>query len=198
MIYGYLNVVTSLLIRLSTGCSFNITKASGSLTSPNYPNKYSNKMDCEYVIRSPTKQPITVTFDDFEVEEHSDCTLDYVSVKDGDNTLLGKFCGYKIPPPLLALSGVVIFKFHSDYSVREKGFLAVYNDSQECVYVKKDSSGSIQSPNFPANYTQELVCLYYIESVNRIPINITFTSFDLEYSSSGTCKNDYVMIAVDI
>lgn len=37
-------------------------------------------MDCEYVIRSPTKQPITVTFDDFEVEEHSDCTLDYVSV----------------------------------------------------------------------------------------------------------------------
>lgn len=54
----------------------------------------------------------------------------YLQVKDGDNTLLGKFCGYKIPPPLLALSGVVIFKFHSDYSVREKGFLAVYNDSQ--------------------------------------------------------------------
>ncbi|OPL33838.1 bacillolysin protease (neutral), partial [Mytilus galloprovincialis] len=39
-----------------------------------------------------------------------------------------------------------------------------------------------------------MLCLYYIESVNRIPINITFSSFDLEFSSSGTCENDYVMV----
>lgn len=65
-----------------------------------------------------------------------------------------------------------------------------------CVYVKKESIGSIQSPNFPAIYPTEMLCLYYIESVNRIPINITFSSFDLEFSSRGTCENDYVMVCI--
>ncbi|CAG2219362.1 unnamed protein product [Mytilus edulis] len=135
MNYGYLNVVTSLLIGLSTGR--------------------------------------TVTL--------------VCNVEDGgDLTLLGKFCGENIPPPLLALSGVVIIKFHSDKNVIRKGFLAVFNDSQDCVYVKKDGNGFIRSPNFPTTYPQEILCFYYIESVNKIPINITFTSFDLEHTSIGT------------
>ncbi|VDI51485.1 tolloid, partial [Mytilus galloprovincialis] len=112
----------------------------------------------------------------------------------GDLTLLGKFCGENIPPPLLALSGVVIIKFHSDKNVIRKGFLAVFNDSQDCVYVKKDGNGFIRSPNFPTTYPQEILCFYYIESVNKIPINITFTSFDLEHTSIGTCDRDYIRV----
>lgn len=51
-------------------------------------------------------------------------------VKDGANRLLGTFCGDNIPYPLLALSGVIILKFHSNNEDTEKGFRAVFNDSQ--------------------------------------------------------------------
>lgn len=62
------------------GCSFNVTKTSGNLTSPNYPGQYNRNMDCVYVIMSPTKQPITLIFEDFEVEYDVNCKDDYVSV----------------------------------------------------------------------------------------------------------------------
>ncbi|XP_076088249.1 bone morphogenetic protein 1-like isoform X2 [Mytilus galloprovincialis] len=195
MVYGYHFVVmSSLLIGLSTGCSVNVTNSSGNLTSPNYPGKYNRNMDCVYVITSPTKQPITLIFKDFDVEYDAGCKDDYVSIEDGNNTLLRKFCGYKNPPPLLALSGVVIIKFHSDSYATYKGFLAVFNDSQECVYINKDINGSIQSPNYPAIYSTNNICLYYIQSLNQMPINLTFTHFHLEKTFSGTCDDDYIII----
>lgn len=87
-------------------------------------------MDCEYVINSPTKQPITLVFKDFELEDDDNCDDDYVLVTDDDKTLLGKFCGDVNPSPVFAASGVFIIKFHSDYLYRYKGFLTVFNDSQ--------------------------------------------------------------------
>lgn len=59
----------------------------------------------------------------------------YLQVKDGVNKSLGSFCGYKNPPPLLALSGVLIIKFHSDRHVNYKGFLAIFNDSQGNIFL---------------------------------------------------------------
>ncbi|OPL20702.1 hypothetical protein AM593_09341, partial [Mytilus galloprovincialis] len=136
MFYGNSFVVmSSLLIGLLKGCSFNVSKSSGNLSSPNYPGQYKRNMDCVYVITSPTKQPITLVFEDFQVEYDTDCKDDYVSVKDGVNTSLGIFCGYNNPPPLLALSGVFIIKFHSDRYVNYKGFLAVFNDSQGNIFL---------------------------------------------------------------
>ncbi|CAG2234133.1 unnamed protein product [Mytilus edulis] len=97
----------------------------------------------EYIIQSPTKQPITLVFEDFDIEDDDDCTkrlcngincqdfknhfLHFLpsQVKDGANILLGTFCGDDIPYPLLALSGVIILKFHSNNEDNEKGFRAV-------------------------------------------------------------------------
>ncbi|XP_063411500.1 CUB domain-containing protein 2-like [Mytilus trossulus] len=166
MSYGCLYtciVVFTLLMRESKGNSIVVTNTSGIITSPNYPGEYNNDFDCEYIIQSPTKQPITLVFDDFDIEDDDDCTKDYVTVKDGANILLGKFCGDDIPYPLLALSGVIILNFHSNNKDTERGFRAVFNDSQDCVNVTKDSNGTIQSPNYPKYYPTNIICLYYIE-----------------------------------
>ncbi|VDI21612.1 cubilin, partial [Mytilus galloprovincialis] len=194
MSYGCLYIVVcSFLFRQSKGNSIVVTNTSGIITSPNYPSDYNNDLDCEYIIKSPTKQPITLVFEDFDIEDDDDCTKDYVSVKDGTNILLGTFCGDNIPYPLLALSGVIILKFHSNNEDSEKGFRAVFNDSQECVYVTKDSNGTIQSPNYPDNYPKNTICLYYIESRKGVSINMTFTHFALEYTSRR-CPDDYVLV----
>lgn len=60
-----------------------------------------------------------------------------LQVKDGANILLETFCGDNIPYPLLALSGVIILKFHSNNEDSEKGFRAVFNDSQGKTILEK-------------------------------------------------------------
>ena len=53
----------------------------------------------------------------------------HIKVQDGIDGDLGEFCGNKLPDPVIALSGTLIVKFHSDGSVQKTGFSAVYEDN---------------------------------------------------------------------
>lgn len=63
------------------------------------------------------------------MENHDNCVYDYVEVRDGptsDSHLLGKFCGYKLPPDLHSSGSKMYIKFVSDSSVQKAGFSAVF------------------------------------------------------------------------
>lgn len=75
------------------------------------------------------KQFIKLTFEAFQVEYHSSCAYDQLTVFDGtegNNTMLGKFCGFDIPPPLFSSSAQMVVKFTSDSSMAYKGFNATF------------------------------------------------------------------------
>lgn len=61
------------------------------------------------------------------MEPHQECAYDHVVLYDGDTPdsfTLGRFCGSKIPHPLLATGNQMLMVFKSDASVQRKGFSA--------------------------------------------------------------------------
>mgnify|MGYP002259910321 CR=1 FL=1 len=78
---------------------------------------------------------VTLTFTHMDIEELNNCGYDYVEVLDGDNAMApraGKYCGTRVPPPIVS-SGMALFViFKSDASDERGGFRAVYTKSISC------------------------------------------------------------------
>ena len=69
-----------------------------------------------------------------QIENHDNCVYDYLEVRDGheDNSpLIGKFCGYKLPPDVKSTSNRLRVKFVSDGSVQKAGFAATFMKGTE-------------------------------------------------------------------
>ena len=43
------------------------------LTSPNYPSNYDSDDDCGWLLEVDTNHVVQLTFEDFDVEPHSNC-----------------------------------------------------------------------------------------------------------------------------
>ena len=66
-------------------------------------------------------------FTEFEMEPHQECAYDHVIMYDGHTTedqILGRFCGSKLPHPIMASDDQMLMVFKSDASVQRKGFNA--------------------------------------------------------------------------
>ncbi|XP_046856288.1 uncharacterized protein LOC124449412 [Xenia sp. Carnegie-2017] len=73
-----------------------ITLSSGYITSPNYPNKYYNNIDCTLTIRAPSGFSFLFTFTklDLDAKYNGQCYYDYVKIS---GVLSRRFCN-KITP----------------------------------------------------------------------------------------------------
>ena len=74
-------------------------------------------------------------FINFGLEAHEECKYDYVIVEEHyyDNPavkLIGRFCGNSSPPKMFIDGARAYFKvkFHSDQTMSEKGFKAVFKE----------------------------------------------------------------------
>lgn len=70
------------------------------------------------------------TFNQFELEPHAECDYDRISVYDGSNESAlskGRYCGSKVPDPIIASANELFIAFYSDASVQRKGFHATHN-----------------------------------------------------------------------
>ena len=94
------------------------------ITSTNFPKNYNNLEDRDWPIEVDLGNVIHFRFSDFELEAHSTCRYDWVSVRDigADIDLLPKSCGRKKPENFKSVSNKALVKFHSDRSVTKKGF----------------------------------------------------------------------------
>ncbi|XP_066545669.1 astacin-like metalloendopeptidase [Amia ocellicauda] len=107
-------------------CGYNLTTATGSISSPNYPNAYNNNQMCQWTIT--TKNKLYLTFKAMALEDSVGCKYDYVSIYDLiHKTHIGpKLCGFQIPSPITTPSKSIMIEFKADYSVNNKGFLISY------------------------------------------------------------------------
>ncbi|CAI5444479.1 unnamed protein product [Caenorhabditis angaria] len=152
---------------------------SGNITSPGYPVQYYNNLDCIYTINSPNGTYITLQFNPFIVEDD----YDWVFVYDGPNTT-SKYLGepyYYGRNSYESSSNVITFKFHTDSSGTDRGWLASWAAKPATPAIRvTGTNGTLQSGNYPENYDAYSEQLYYISVAYGFQINLTITDFNTE------------------
>ena len=82
-------------------------------------------------------------FTEFEMEPHQECAYDHVIMYDGHTTedqILGRFCGSKLPHPIMASDDQMLMVFKSDASVQRKGFFAQHHTGKFMNIVERGCS----------------------------------------------------------
>ena len=90
----------------------NATKTFGCLTQ-----------ECVWIFSTTPGHRIKLLFTEFELEPHQECAYDHIVVYDGHTTnqqIMGRFCGSKLPHPLIATENSMLLVFKSDASVQRK------------------------------------------------------------------------------
>jgi cubilin len=136
------------------GCGGLVTSPRGQLTSPLHPERYDHNLLCEWIIRLPPEDRVSISFDQFELERGgSGCAYDYLELREGganSGPLVGRFCGTDIPPDYVSSSNQLHITFRSDYSVSHSGFRMAYEAA--CGGEFTAPSGLVSSPYHPGPY----------------------------------------------
>ncbi|CAH2282322.1 cubilin [Pelobates cultripes] len=185
-------------------CGGTFNASTGVLRSPTYAfTNYHNNMNCTYSVTVQENTIIELRFNEFDLEASSSCMFDYVAVYDGPNSysnLIGKFCGNVLPPVIRTSSNKMLLVFITDRGVTKRGWRASYRQTlgplQGCGGYLTNFTGAILSPDTDSDgkYDKNLDCVWNIAAPLNKQINLTFTSFYLEASSSRTCMYDFVKI----
>ncbi|XP_023934011.2 uncharacterized protein LOC112043004 [Bicyclus anynana] len=125
--------------------SFSFKKGKSYISHPHIGDNdnvnYSGSTYCTTVISAPEGYVVQLTFVDmFHIEEHPDCSYDYLEIRDGDKgyyNLLSKVCGEKFPPQITTTGPNAWLKFYSDDTIEYKGFRIQID------FITKDTSASI-------------------------------------------------------
>ncbi|XP_019131793.1 CUB domain-containing protein 2 [Larimichthys crocea] len=179
-------------------CGGVLTGLSGVISSPGYPQEYSNNADCSWAIHVSNTSVVTLVFLDFQLENNEGCNFDFVAMFDGPTVThrhLGKYCGADKPPNIVTTSNQLLVVFKSDFNIGGRGFKAYYY-SGECQQVLSAVSGNFSSPHFPSIYPNNINCHWSITLAAGYRIKLFFPVMDLEdrNSLSDECDYDYVAV----
>ena len=122
--------------------------ATGIITSPNYPNDYPDNLEKTETIQVEQGLILSLQFTAFDIESHSTCPYDHLTITDGDGTtLMEKSCGTTIPADIRSTSNVVNLLFSTDYAATRTGWSVNWNvvtpgECQQCNLVNYFFSSS--------------------------------------------------------
>ncbi|XP_035228311.1 tolloid-like protein 1 [Stegodyphus dumicola] len=178
-------------------CSHQITTPFGEITSPNYPDYYPGRKDCTWLFTTTPGHRIKLMFKEFELEPHQECAYDRIVAFDGDNDMsptLGKFCGSKVPHPILASGNRMFLVFKSDASVQRKGFKATHTTVCGGRLLAGHTMEHLYShaKYGDQNYDNKEDCDWIIQGLNDRRIRLRFLTFEVEQEQD--CGYDYVEI----
>ncbi|XP_048462936.1 cubilin [Rhincodon typus] len=201
---NHVNTETGFVVNYNLiSCGGSFQGSAGIISSPTYSCIENHSMNCTYHIIVGKNRIVKLKFNEFDIDTSSACTLTYVAVYDGPNSLaplLGQFCGAKMPPVLRSTNNSIFLVFKINSYCPIGGWRASYTETlglnQGCGGYLSNFRGNISSPdiNFDGKYENNLDCVWCIfVPLNKV-INMTFTAFQLEDPSEGICKSDYVNI----
>ncbi|KAG5893859.1 hypothetical protein JTB14_005468 [Gonioctena quinquepunctata] len=185
---------------LDVGCGGILRNKVGTVSPPIADGSYPPSLTCTWVIIAPPENIIQLTWMTFNVEESYDCNYDNVQVFDnntelGMGGLMGKYCGFKLPPVLLSSSNIMTIIFTSDITISMDGFLASYTFVPEhnvCGGSYFTSAGVIKSPRYPESYPFNRECTWTIHVKPGQQIMLNVTDFNIEFYSG--CTYDWLEI----
>lgn len=123
-------------------------------------------------------QVINLYFERFNIEEHPDCSYDFLQINDGSSASanpIGKYCGSNPPANITSTHDTLYIWFFSDISVNGGGFKILWNarDPGELTFVtsKFIIRNSVSAPwhvcEFPLDF-DELVNEYYSRCQKKV------------------------------
>ncbi|XP_006992477.2 tolloid-like protein 2 [Peromyscus maniculatus bairdii] len=174
-------------------CGETLQDTTGNFSAPGFPNGYPSYSHCVWRISVTPGEKIILNFTSMDLFKSRLCWYDYVEVRDGywrKAPLLGRFCGDKVPEPLVSSDSRLWVEFRSSSSILGKGFFAVY-EAMCGGDITKDA-GQIQSPNYPDDYRPSKECVWRITVADGFHVGLTFQSFEIERHDS--CAYDYLEI----
>ncbi|XP_068604308.1 cubilin [Brachionichthys hirsutus] len=174
------------------------TGEGGDFSSPNFPNTYPSPSQCAWLLEAPVGHTITLTFSYFNLEHHSQCGWDSLTIFNGGSPgapMIGQYCGTNSPGIIQSGSNKVAVVFLADHSVSRGGFTASWSaDSSGCGGVIHADTGTIKSPNYPNNFPANVECSWQIIAHEG---NHLLMSFDSDFKipdPSGTCLSSYIKV----
>ncbi|XP_060651506.1 cubilin homolog [Drosophila nasuta] len=155
----------------------------GIIKSPNWPDKYGSSENCTWIIRVPFGERLELIVHNFTTERTSDrCTDDYVEIRNGDHAeapLIGRYCGWDIPPRLPSYANALYIHFHSDAVMQESGFHFNWQiTTVGCGGKLTSSSGSIHSPHSMSGNRGALACDWQISVSAGSTVDLQLQSRD--------------------
>lgn len=179
------------------GCKHEITAPVGEIFSPNYPDYYPSRKDCVWQFTTTPGHRIKLVFDEFEMEPHQECTYDHIALYDGTTSeagFLGRYCGAKVPHPIVAFNNQMFMVFKSDSSVQRKGFRArhttVCGGGLKATRTVKHMYSHAKYGD--QNYDNKEDCDWIIQASPGEKVHLTFLTFELE--DEHDCGYDYVEV----
>uniref|UniRef100_A0A4W5NC55 Metalloendopeptidase n=1 Tax=Hucho hucho TaxID=62062 RepID=A0A4W5NC55_9TELE len=177
------------------GCDHVVSSVLGTITSPNWPDKYPSKKACTWALSTTPGHRIKIAFNEIDMEAHLECAYDHLEIYDGQDgraPSLGRFCGIKKPSPVISSGNEMFLRFFSDNSVQKRGFEASH--SAECggslkAEVKtKDLYSHAQFGD--NNYPGASDCQWVVSAEKGYGIELIFQTFEIE--EEADCGYDYI------
>ncbi|XP_038652379.1 cubilin [Scyliorhinus canicula] len=170
----------------------------GFISSPNYPSQYNPLTRCAWRLEAPEGHTITLKFVYFDLEPHSTCGWDSVTIMNGgsfSSPIIGQYCGTTSPEMIKSGSNKLFIIFSSSHSVQHRGFYATWiSDSAACGGILHADSGSFKSPNWPQNFPDNSECTWRILTHESKHLEITFDKNFQIPDSSDNCGTSNVKI----
>ncbi|XP_063906395.1 tolloid-like protein 1 isoform X2 [Zophobas morio] len=88
-------------------------------------SNYYNNTDCVWTIRANSGYYVNLSVEVLEIEGVSDCSLDFMEIREG-HISRGKYCGVNKPDEELLSSSNFTVTFHTDYLREARGFRLMY------------------------------------------------------------------------
>uniref|UniRef100_A0A8C2U7F5 Metalloendopeptidase n=1 Tax=Coturnix japonica TaxID=93934 RepID=A0A8C2U7F5_COTJA len=176
-----------------TACGETLQDSTGNFSAPGFPSGYPSYSHCVWRISVTPGEKIMLNFTSMDLFKSRLCWYDYVEVRDGywrKAPLLGRFCGDKIPEPVISTDSRLWIEFRSSSNILGKGFFVVYEAI--CGGEIHKNEGQIQSPNYPDDYRPSKECIWKITVSEGFHIGISFQAFEIEWHD--TCSYDYLEI----
>ncbi|XP_006825091.1 suppressor of tumorigenicity 14 protein homolog [Saccoglossus kowalevskii] len=193
-----------------SGCGgdYYLSGSSGTVTSMNFDggfSTYAMNAQCEWLIEVASNKLIELTFNYFDLEYHSVCAYDILSIYDGPtvyHSAFGHFCGPELPETEISSSNKVYMQFTTDAQRQLGGFSLDYaavgytGVSSNCGGDRYLSAGSgtISSMNYDGStlYDSSSICEWVIQANTGEIVELTFTAMDIEDATG--CGYDYVIL----
>ncbi|XP_041825725.1 bone morphogenetic protein 1-like isoform X1 [Melanotaenia boesemani] len=177
------------------GCDHVVNTVSGTISSPNWPDKYPSKKACTWSLSTTPGHRIKLVFNEVDMEAHLECAYDHLEIFDGRDVRappLGRFCGTKKPSPVISSGNRLFLRFFSDNSVQKRGFEALYRaecgGSLKAEVKTKDlySHAQFGDNNYPGGSD----CLWVVTAEKGYGVEMIFQVFEIEEETD--CGYDYV------
>ncbi|XP_029108779.1 bone morphogenetic protein 1-like [Scleropages formosus] len=174
-------------------CGGSLQDSSGNFSSPGFPNGYPAYMHCIWRISVTPGEKIILNFTSMDLYRSHLCWYDHVEIRDGywrKAALKGRFCGDKLPEPIISMDSRLWIEFRSSSNWVGRGFSASYEAI--CGGDMSRDSGQIQSPNYPDDYRPSKNCIWKVTVTQGFHVGLTFQSFEIERHDS--CGYDYLEV----